>query len=284
MVKIESNSRSQWGLKQILDEHKGKGKQVLLLSVNELKKKYKGAALGPMWALIKPTFTLFILWFAFAVGLRGSGNVEFLGVKYPRFVFMLTGYVPWFFISEMIIGGSRSIRNNKQFVTKLSFPVSNIMTFTSLSSLYIHLLLCVIMYIVLLCMGYGPSLYNLQFFYYCIVMYMFFLVLSWATAPLSAFSKDFENLINSVITGLFWLSGVFWSTYDMPYEWLKKLMYLNPINYFVNGYRKCFIAEKFILDSDSLLETAVFYGEFVLLIFVGSHLYKKFRKILPDVL
>lgn len=43
-----------------------------MLSVNELKKKYKGAVLGPLWALIKPSFTLFILWFAFAVGLRGS--------------------------------------------------------------------------------------------------------------------------------------------------------------------------------------------------------------------
>lgn len=41
-----------------------------MLSVNELKKKYKGAALGPIWALIKPTFTLFILWFAFEIGLK----------------------------------------------------------------------------------------------------------------------------------------------------------------------------------------------------------------------
>ena len=113
-----------------------------MLSVNELKKKYKGAVLGPLWALIKPSFTLSILWFAFAVGLRGSGYVN----GYPRFIFLLTGYVPWFFISENIIGGARSIRQNKQFVTKLSFPVSNIMTFTSLSTLYIHFLLCVIMY------------------------------------------------------------------------------------------------------------------------------------------
>ena len=44
--------------------------------------------------------------------------------------------------TECIVGGSRSIRSNKQFVTKLSFPVSNIMTFTSLSGLYIHILRC----------------------------------------------------------------------------------------------------------------------------------------------
>ena len=230
MTVISKNKFDFFGLTSILKEHKGQKKKIFLLSINELKKKYKGAALGSVWALIKPTFTLFILWFAFSVGLKRNGGVHFINHKYPQFIFMLTGYVPWFYISECIIGGSRSIRSNKQFVTKLSFPVSNIMTFTSLSGLYVHFLLCIIMYIVLLLFGFGPSIYNLQFFYYCAMMYLFFLVLSWATAPLSAFSKDFENLINSIITGLFWLSGALWNTYDIKPNWVKTLMYFNPIN------------------------------------------------------
>lgn len=272
------------GLVQIIREHKGKGKQIRMLSVNELIKKYKGAALGPIWALIKPTFTLFILWFAFDVGLRRNGGVHFINGKYPTFIFLLTGYVPWFYISECIIGGSRSIRQNKQFVTKLSFPVSNIMTFTSLSGLYVQLLLCVIMYVVLWLSGYGPSLYNLQFFYYAFMMYVFFLVLSWTTAPLSAFSKDFENLINSIITGLFWLSGTLWNTYDIEPLWVKRLMFFNPINYFVNGYRKCFLTHTLAFDSNYTTETVVFFAELLFLILLGGHTYKKFRKILPDVL
>lgn len=284
MSKIKEKKFDWFGLRDILSEHKGKRKQITLLAVNELKKKYKGAALGPMWALIKPSFTLFILWFAFEIGLKRNGGVHFISGKYPQFIFMLTGYVPWFYISECIIGGSRSIRNNKQFVTKLSFPVSNIMTFTSLSGLYIHFILCIIMYVALVCFGYGPSIYNLQFIYYCAMMYLFFLFLSWATAPLSAFSKDFENLINSIITGLFWLSGIFWNTYDIKPVWLQRLMYFNPINYFVNGYRKSFLTNTFIFDRNYTTETIVFYAELVLMIFIGAHTYKKFRKILPDVL
>lgn len=287
MRKIEGQVKKKFdffGIREIFEEHKGKRKQITLLAVNELKKKYKGAALGPMWALIKPTFTLFILWFAFEIGLKRNGGVHFINGKYPQFIFMLTGYVPWFYISECIIGGSRSIRNNKQFVTKLSFPVSNIMTFTSLSGLYIHFLLSMIMYIVLICLGYGPSLYNLQFFYYCGMMYLFFLVLSWATAPLSAFSKDFENLINSIITGLFWLSGIFWNTYDIKPLWVQRLMYFNPINYFVNGYRKSFLTNTLIFDRYYTTENVVFFAEFLFMIILGASTYKKFRKILPDVL
>lgn len=274
MIKILS------GFTEILSEHKGQLRKIWVLAVNDLIKKYKGAVMGPLWAIIKPTFTLFILWFAFTVGIRGSGTVS----GYPRFIFMLSGYIPWFFISEGIVGGARSIRQNSQFVTKLSFPVSNIMTFCSLASLIVHLGMCVIMYIILLTQGYGPSVYNLQFFYYMPLMYIFFLVLSWTTAPLSAFSRDFENLINSIMTGLFWLSGIFWDTYDVKNPVLRTLMYFNPINYFINGYRKSFLYETAIFDSNYTTELIVFYGEFILLILIGSHFYKKLRKILPDIL
>lgn len=268
------------GFVDIITEHRGQAKKLWMLSVNNLIKKYKGAVMGPLWALIKPSFTLFILWFAFTVGIKGGNSVS----GYPRFIFMLSGYIPWFFISEMIVGGSRSIRQNSQFVTKLSFPVSNIMTFCTMSSLIIHVGMCVIMYIILLCAGYGPSIYNLQFFYYLPLMYAFFLVLSWTTAPLSAFSKDFENLINAIITGLFWLSGVFWDTYSISNPVIRKIMYLNPINYFVNGYRKSFLYDTFIFDSNYMTETIIFFAEFILLILIGSHFYKKLRKILPDIL
>lgn len=268
------------GFTEIMSEHKGQLKKIWLLAVNDLIKKYKGAVMGPLWAIIKPTFTLFILWFAFTVGIRGSGTVS----GYPRFIFMLSGYIPWFFISEGIVGGARSIRQNSQFVTKLSFPVSNIMTFCSLASLIVHMGMCVIMYIILLTQGYGPSIYNLQILYYMPLMYIFFLVLSWTTAPLSAFSRDFENLINSIMTGLFWLSGIFWDTYDVKSPILRTLMYFNPINYFINGYRKSFLYETSIFDSNYTTELVVFYAEFILLIIIGSHFYKKLRKILPDIL
>jgi len=61
-------------------------------------------------------------------------------------------------------------------------------------------------------------------------------------------------------------------------------MYFNPINYFVNGYRKSFLYETSIFDGNYTTELIIFYAEFILLIFIGSHLYRKLRKILPDIL
>ncbi|MGN1138514.1 MAG: ABC transporter permease, partial [Ruminococcus sp.] len=165
-------------IKEIIDEHKGFGKQIFKLSKIELVKTYKGSALGPLWAIIKPTFQLFVYWFAFSVGIKAvheiGVDVGDVTMSFTRFVFMVSGLVPWFYISDSINQGSKVIRSHRQFVTKVNFPVSTIMTYTALSRLYIHIMLSAIMYIVLICFGYYPSIYNLQYFFYMPLMFLFF--------------------------------------------------------------------------------------------------------------
>ena len=277
---------------RIWKEHRHFGKQIFLLSKNELIKTYKGAFLGFGWAIIKPLITLFALWFMFQIGLRGDGMRH----GHAFFYFLLAGYVPWFYINDNILYGAKCIRQNSQFVTKISYPVSTIMTFTALSKLYIHIFLTAIMYVVLLIAGYTPSVYNLQFFLYCPLMFLFFLGLSWITAPLSVFSRDFENLVNSILTMLFWMSGVLWDSYSVAGTWLNRIMLLNPINFIVNGYRKTFLygewfwqrsfetANKTIQTTDALWENVIFLAELVLVLAIGAYNYNRTRKTMPDIL
>ena len=279
---------------QIFKEHRGFGKQILLLAKNELIKTYKGAVIGPFWAVIKPAFTLFVYWFAFSVGIRNAGDVEvFINGEYvdtfQRFTFMLVGFIPWFFINDGITQGAKSIRTNRQFVTKVSFPVSTIMTYTAVARLYVHLFLAAIMYVIVaFTNGIGVSIYNLQFFLYCPLMFIFFVVLTWSTAPMSAFSRDFENMIVSIMSGVFWLSGVIYNSYDMDsilifgQPILKYVMLLNPINFFANGYRNTFLYERWFFEYP--LELIIFLVEFVIIFALGIYNYNRLRKTLPDVL
>ena len=178
----------------IFKEHRHFGKQIFRLSKTELIKQYKGAAIGPFWAIIKPAFTLFVYWFAFTVGIKNLGIVDIQMTNgsvqhFDRFIFMLTGFIPWWFISESITHGAKAIRINRQFVTKVKFPVSTILTYTSLSRVYIHFLLSAIMVGILglydcLFNTQFLSLYALQFFILCPIMFMFFLALTWTTAPM----------------------------------------------------------------------------------------------------
>ena len=273
---------------QIYNEHKGFWKQIFLLAKNELIKTYKGAVIGPFWAVIKPAFTLFVYWFAFTCGIKELGavdvtvNGEFINT-FDRFTFMIVGFIPWFFMTDSITQGAKSIRMNRQFVTKVHFPVSTIVTFTSMARLYVHFLLAALMYLyVTLVSGVGFSLYNLQFFLYCPLMFIFFVALAWSTAPMSAFSRDFENMIVSIMSGIFWISGIIYSSYEFTSGPLKYLMLLNPINFFANGYRNAFLYERWFFEYP--LELIIFLIELVVVVFLGVFNYNRLRKSLPDVL
>lgn len=267
----------------------------MLLSRDELIKTYKGAVIGPLWAVVKPAFTIFVYWFAFAVGLRvskGLFHVDLVSrdpVSIDFFIWMFVGIVPWFFIQDSIIQGAKTLRTNRQFITKVKFPVSTILTYTHLSRLYVHLFLTIIMYVCIIIYrvlnGLNPfSVYDLQFFFYCPVMFFFFLALTWSTAPMSAISKDFESLIVSVMAGVFWLSGIMYNSYGNfnGKTWIRHIMLFNPINFFVNGYRNCFLYNRPFFEYRS--ELIIFAIEFVIIFALGIFNYNRLRKRLPDVL
>ena len=282
---------------QIAREHKGFGRQIMLLAKNELIKKYKGAVIGPLWAAVKPLFTLFVYWFAFEVGLRATGKDYSIIVNgspvgsFSKFLFMLVGFIPWFFMQESILQGSRSILLNRQFVTKVNFPVSTIMTFTHVARLYIHIFLSILMYLYITFIGgevngaaggIAPSLYNLQYFFYLPLMFFFFLALTWSTAPMAAFSRDFENMIISLMGGLFWLTGIVYDTYGLESDVLRRVMLFNPMTFFANGYRNTFIYHRWFWEYPE--ELFIFLIEFAVVIALGIFNYNRLRKRLPDVL
>ena len=277
----------------IFKEHKGFGKQIFLLAKNELIKTYKGAVIGPLWAAVKPAFTVFVYWFAFSVGIKAlkAVKVHLNGMEHAAFsldffTFMFIGIIPWFFIQDSIIQGAKTLRTNRQFITKVKFPVSTILTYTGLSRLFVHLFLCLFLYAYVIfhrvSNGNPPfDWYDLQFFFYCPLLFFFFLALSWSTAPMSAFSKDFESLIVSIMSGVFWLSGIMYDSYSFT-GGLKWAMLFNPINFFANGYRNTFLYHRGFWVYKT--ELVIFAIEFIGVTLLGIFNYNRLRKKLPDVL
>ena len=50
---------------EIIKDHLQYRHQIFKLAIADLKKTYRGAALGWMWAIIKPAVTIFVYWFTF---------------------------------------------------------------------------------------------------------------------------------------------------------------------------------------------------------------------------
>ena len=233
---------------------------------------------GWMWAIIKPVITIFVYWFAFTIGLRGGKPIN----GYPFFLWLTCGILPWFYINEMLVGGTNCLRRYSYLITKMKFPVSTIPTFASLSKITINLCLTVIVILVFTLFGFYPDIYYLQIPFYTLCMFGFFTVLSLFMAPLSAMSKDFSNLVKSLITAIFWLSGVIWDANKITTPWIKKMLMLNPVTFICNGYRNCFVNKVWFFQEPKRFLYFIILTFIVVLLAVGT--YKKLRKELPDVL
>ena len=265
-------------IKEILKEHISWRNQIFKLAKADIIKTYSGAALGWAWALVKPTVTIFVFWFAFSVGLRHGKDIS----GYPFILWMVAGIVPWFFMSDMITQGAGAIRKYKYLVTKMKFPVSTIPTFVGLSKLSIHICLMIIVVIIFLIFGHPPDIYMLQLPVYMLFMVMFFIMWGLFSSMLSAMSKDFLNLVKSLATAIFWLSGIMWDVHRIDIPWLQTVLKFNPVTYIAGGYRNVFIYKRWFWEEPQSL---LFFGiMFVIMLILAVWSYRKLIKEIPDVL
>lgn len=264
---------------EIIKDHIQYRQQIFKLAKADLIKTYRGAALGWAWAIIKPAVTIFVYWFTFQIGLRGGKDVE----GFPFFLWLISGVTPWFYMNDMITGGTESIRKYSYLVTKMKFPISTIPTFFSISKFMVHLVLLAIMIIIFIAMGYPPDIYLLQLPIYMLLSFVFFTTFSLFASLLACMSKDFANLVKSLVTAVFWLSGIIWNIDTMKdIPWLKTLLKINPVTYLVEGYRNCFIHKTWIWESPKTL--IAFLVILLVLIIAAVWVYRRLRKEIPDVL
>lgn len=265
-------------LKLIIQEHISYKEQILMLAKSDLVKTYRGAALGWAWAVIKPMITLFVFWFGFTVGLRHGKPVE----GYPYFLWLVAGFLPWFYMQEIITGGAACIRKYKHLVTKMKFPISIIPTYVNLAHLIIHLVLCAVTLALFACFGHFPDIYLLQIPLYMLAMFLFFTVYSLFAGLLSAISKDFQNLVKALSTAIFWMSGIIYNVDSINSTAIRIMLKFNPVTVIATGYRRAFIYKKwFWQDKVSIVCFAVTMTVFALL---ALWAYRKLRKEIPDVL
>lgn len=262
-----------------LKEHLENMPQIFKLSIADLKKTYTGAALGWAWAVIKPIVTIFVYWFAIAIGLRQNGDVE--GV--PYILWLICGIVPWFFMSEAILGGTDCIRRYSYLVTKMKYPVTTIPTFNNLSKLVVHIIICAVVVVIFWIAGYPPSIYLLQLPLYMLMMFMLMNAWSLFAGLVSAMSKDFANLVKSLNIAVFWLSGILWNIENVKdSELIYSILMLNPVTFLCYGYRNCFIYETWFFEQPKRCLYFLFW--YALMALMSMWAYKKLRKEIPDVL
>lgn len=264
-------------LKQVVGENWHWRRQVWNLAKIDLVKTYRGAALGKIWLFAKPAVYILVFWVALKFGLRSSSDVN----GKPFLLWLAAGVFPWFFMSDMITTGSDVYRRYPYLVNRIKFPLSLISTFYTLSLLIIFACMMAFTTVVALLTGVHLGRYMLQLPLVMVFMFIFWLAWSMALSPLSAISRDFSNLLKTLGTPFFWLSGILFDISGWPRA-ARLVASFNPVTWVVQSVRDCFIYNKwFFTDWESFLPFL-----FVLMIFVvlALHNYHRLYMEVPDVL
>lgn len=246
------------------------------LIINELKTRYLGSYLGILWAFINPLITVGVLWLVFSMGFK-SRPVD----NFPFLIWLLSGMVPWFFLSEAIISSTTSILEKSFLVKKIVFDVT-LLPFVKIgAAVLVHSIFIFILFISFISYGYQPKFVWLQLLYYLFSGVILVQALSWLTSSIVIFIKDLGQIVNIVIQFGFWLTPVFWTHNSIPekYHWIIKL---NPLFYIVNGYRETMVDE-IVFWSHPLL--TLYFWSFTLTLFViGKKVFERLRPHFADVI
>ncbi len=252
-----------------------KEKTVLIwkLAKNDFANKYSGNYLGVFWAFVQPVVTIAIYIFVFQLAFKAGAPQN----GYPYAMWLISGIIAWFFFSEGLLSATNSFLEYSYLVKKVVFRIDVLPLVKVLSSLFVHLFFILIALLFFIIGGKAPDWRFVQIFYYMGCLICLIVALSYLTASIVPFFKDFYQIVNVLLQVGMWLTPVMWNFTDMEgiigkYGILFKL---NPMFYIVQGYRDCFMKGHFFWNRSM----TVYFWLFVLV--AGFAGYKSFKRMKP---
>ena len=248
------------------------------LVIRDFKSRYLSSYIGLPWAFLQPIVYVFIVWFAFTFGLR-AGNTS---TGLPFAPWLITGMLPWLFISQTMIITCMAIPEYAYLIKKTSLHAGVIPIIKILSGLIIHLFM-VICIMVLLIVFYkiNPTWYWIQIIYYTLASFILLTGIAWLVSSINVFIHDMAHVINILVTVLFWATPIVWP-YHMLHGKLRYIALLNPFFYITEGYRYTFLENKWFFE---FFEMNLYFWLVTTALFaLGAFTFRKLRPQFGDVL
>ena len=242
-----------------------------VLTMRDIKVRYKQTVLGVAWAIIQPVTTMVI----FSIIFGGLAKIPSEGHPYPVFVY--TALLPWTFFANAIGTSGTSLVSSSHLVSKVYFPRLII----PLSSIGVGLIdLAIATVILLLLMLYfgvpfGPGLLMLP----VLVLAVVFMALGVGTllAALTVTYRDFRYVIPFMIQVWLYITPVVYPLSLIPESW-RWLVALNPMTGLVEAFRHAFLGDPFNVYT-SVVSVLVAIAMFILGISYFSKVERRFADI-----
>ncbi len=186
----------------------------------EVNDRYRGSALGMLWTIIVPLMRILVYTLVFSILLGGRKNIWGLDSNFAVGKMIFCGVVLFNVFAESVGKASRLMWVNKTYVKHIVFPLE-IIPVTVIGVSVVQSFIGIGVLIVLEMFSSGIPHWSLVYLPLVYLPLIFFCTgISWILATLGVFSRDVDNLTQSLIQMLFFLSGIIFP--------LDRLLHLVP--------------------------------------------------------
>jgi lipopolysaccharide transport system permease protein len=196
-----------------------------------LKADAKKMVLSYIWWALEPLMYAGMFYLVFTY-LRSSGNDHF-------FIFLMLGKIPYLWFAKGATSASTSISANKGLISlrpisKWIFPMV-----VAQETLYKQVVAFIVLIVLVLADGFWHLSFWWQLIPLILIQYLLICGLGMIFSIFVTYSSDFGMLINMLMLGLMFSSGVFMDLNQISDPVIKDMMLLyNPLAALINAYRQ----------------------------------------------
>lgn len=242
------------------------------LAMKEIKSRYKQSFLGVFWVVLNPFFQMLIMSFIFSKIIK----LQDLGVPYPVYVY--AGLLPWLFLANSLTSSTQVLIDNAALIKKIYFP-REILILATISAKVFDFSLALLVFFLIMAWYHVPfTLYILLFLPIFLVQLIFVFGLSLLLAMFNLYYRDFQYLLNLIISLWFYVTPVLYAVEFFPteYQWIFKL---NPMSVFINAYRQVLLAG----DAPKFSSLFIGIAISVILFLISYKIFKSAESTFADV-
>lgn len=260
-------------VKFVIGEHIENRRRILNLAIENMNKQTIRSSMGVFWLYFRD-FIYFLVYTLFRVVTSGGGTI----MNMNPIVYLLLGLIPFFFVNEVLNRGTAAIKNSKNIITSIKFPITTIPTIEVLSIFFQRILTFALMIMIVYFFGYGKSINYLKVLYFMFSMLVCMLVLNLLLSAFVAISTDFHQLYMSFMRILIFVVPVIWTFDNITNPILNVILHLNPLAYIINGFRYACV----LGGMPSFGYTMYFWVSMIVLLLMGCHIQYKLRRYYAD--
>ncbi len=255
----------------------GRSELILSLAKRELLTRYKGSALGMVWAVITPIVMITIFTFIFS----GIFSARFGpgGTAWDYALYLFCGLLPWTMFQETVQTSSTTIVSHANLVKRVVFPLETLPAAQALSALANQMFGTIALLVACVVVRHELHVSILWLPALLILQLMFTLGVAWLVASLGVFLRDIAQGITLVLMAWMYLTPIIYPETIVPQRY-RPFINANPFTALVRSYRRIFL-EGLAPDWPSLAYFAILAAVVFL---VGYWWFAKTRRNFADVI